>query len=433
MKTLTWTPALVKRFWDDLADTDFLAGIAFSRFAAPYLVELCQDYLTEQSLALDFGGGFNSYLARELLKKAVFVKIYEPSLHESQLVDELRQNPRFLGIDSTMASNAYDLIFAVEVIEHLFDEDIRTVLQKIRAGLKTDGVFVVTSPNQEDLLLSSRYCPVCQHLFHPWGHLRSFTKDSLRNLLENSGFTCDAIFDVDFSNARLPIEELKTLKRTLIAQAEEAGTVVSSSELSEKVQLLMESVAAWKKLGSSDLLENPGDGQIGAGGTLVAFASTRVTSETSRFERKRNEPQTSVGAQDTTTQAEVEAIQRILQVTQAERRTIQQTLQATQAELEVKQQTLRINQAELQASQQNLQSAQAELQTIHRSLENTRAALEGMKHSFQDTRSDLQMTRQILQNTQAELLAVRANLTRYQEFLPIRVLRKLRKLFKNER
>ena len=52
------------------------------------------------------------------------MKIYEPSLHESQFVDELRLNPKFLGIDSTLAANEYDFIFAVEVIEHLFDEDI---------------------------------------------------------------------------------------------------------------------------------------------------------------------------------------------------------------------------------------------------------------------------------------------------------------------
>jgi hypothetical protein len=31
---------------------------------------------------LDFGGGFNAYLTRELLKKGVAVRLYEPSLHD---------------------------------------------------------------------------------------------------------------------------------------------------------------------------------------------------------------------------------------------------------------------------------------------------------------------------------------------------------------
>jgi SAM-dependent methyltransferase len=362
MKTLTWTPALAKKFWDDLTDTDFLAGIAFSCFAAPYLVELCQDYLTEQSIALDFGGGFNSYLGRELLKKGIFVKIYEPSLHESQLAEELRQNVRFLGIDSTIAANAYDLVFAVEVIEHLFEEDIPVVLQKIRAGLKTGGIFVMTSPNQENLLLSSRYCPVCQHLFHPWGHLRSFNRDSLKTLLESSGFTCEAMFDVDFSTARISIEELKILKRTLVAQAEEAEMVPDSGQ-SRSIRTLIRSFATWKKLGnSSDFLNSPNDTQIGAGGTLVVFASTRPASEMSgppTLTRKAR-PQTSLQAIETT-QAELEATQRLLQISQAERRTTWQILQATQVELQVNQQTLRINQAELQTAQQTLEATQAEL------------------------------------------------------------------------
>jgi hypothetical protein len=63
----------------------FLARLTFSCFAAPYLVELSQGYLTKQTVPLDFGGGFNAYLTRELLKKGVAVRLYEPSLHETQL------------------------------------------------------------------------------------------------------------------------------------------------------------------------------------------------------------------------------------------------------------------------------------------------------------------------------------------------------------
>ena len=383
MKILTWTPALAKRFWDDLADTDFLAGIAFSRFAAPYLVELCRQYLTDQSVVLDFGGGFNSYLAQELLKKGAFVKIYEPSLHEAQLTNEFLQNPRFLGIDSTVVPSGYDLIFAVEVIEHLFDEDIPRVLEKMRTGLKPGGVLVMTTPNQEDLLLSSRYCPVCQQLFHPWGHLRSFNRDSLRKLVESSGLTCEAMFDVDFSNARMPIEELKALKRTLIAQADHAEAMVSSFELSERIRLVIESVVAWKKLGTEDLT----DTKIGAGGTLVVFASTRAASSNITRNEK---PLTTIEASDNS-QRELEATQRILQLTQAERDIIQQTLQAAQAKLE--------------ANKQTLETVEAQLQTM----------------------------RQTLEAQQAEHKSTQVKLARYENSVPIQVLRKLRGLLKNRK
>jgi hypothetical protein len=161
----------------------------------------------------------------------------------------------------------------VEVIEHLFDEDVSAVMTRIRAGLKPNGVLVMTTPNQEDLRLSSRYCPSCRHLFHPWGHLRSFDKNSLRRLLEGSGFACETIFNVDFSNLREPMEEFMALKRAVVAHAEEADVVLRDVSLPERARRLVEDVAGWKRAwGSQELLEDPGDRQIGVGGTLVAFA-----------------------------------------------------------------------------------------------------------------------------------------------------------------
>jgi len=274
MRFLTWTPDLARRFWDDLAGTDFLAELTFSRFAAPYLVELCQEYLARQTVALDFGGGFNAYLTKELLRTGVSVRLYEPSLRETQLPDDIRGNPRFLGTDPTITPNEYDVIFAVEVIEHVFDEGVAAVLGKIYEGLKVGGVLVMTTPNQEDLRLSSRYCPTCRHLFHPWGHLRSFDKDSLRTLLNASGFECEAVWNVDFSGTRESLEELKALKKAVVAQAEEAEAVLRTAWLLPgRARRLLKAVAGWKRIGRSDEFRvDPSDRQIGAGGTLVAFA-----------------------------------------------------------------------------------------------------------------------------------------------------------------
>jgi hypothetical protein len=111
----------------------------------------------------------------------------------------------------------------------------------------------------------------------------------------------------------------------------------------------------------------------------------------------------------------------------------QQALQATNTNLRTSQQSLKDAQAELEAKEHTLQAARAELQTTQQALENTRLELEEMKHTLQATRADLQVIQQTLQNTQAELLAVQANLARYQEFLPIRLVRKLRRLVKNEK
>jgi glycosyltransferase involved in cell wall biosynthesis len=127
------------------------------------------------------------------------------------------------------------------------------------------------------------------------------------------------------------------------------------------------------------------------------------------------------------------SVQQVLQATNTELRTSQQTLKDAQGELEAKEHTLQTVRADLQATR-------AELQTTQQALQNTRAELEAKKHNLQTAQADLQTTqedlhatRQTLQNTQVELLTIQANLARYQDFLPIRVLRKLRRLAKNRK
>ena len=119
---------------------------------------------------------------------------------------------------------------------------------------------------------------------------------------------------------------------------------------------------------------------------------------------------------------------------------LQQASKDTQAELEAKKHNLQIAQADLQIAQADLQTTQAELHMTQQTLRNTRAELEAKKHNLQTAQADLQTTqgdlhttRQTLQNTQVELLTIQANLARYQDFLPIRVLRKLRRLAKNRK
>lgn len=273
MRSLQWTPDLAKRFWRDLAGTEFLAEIAFSRFAASYLVDLSLGYVAANAVVLDFGSGFNAHLARELLGRGFTVRVSEPTVEEAQLAPDIRTHSRFRGIDPDIVHDSYDGIFAVEVIEHLFDDAVPAVMTRIRSGLKSGGVLVMTTPNGEDLRLASRYCPVCQHLFHPWGHLRSFDRPRLLDLLTQSGFACEALLNVDFSSTREPIEELKELKRKVVAQADEAAVLLRDVRLPERARRLIENMAAWKEIeGGGELRGDPSNRQIGAGGTLVAFA-----------------------------------------------------------------------------------------------------------------------------------------------------------------
>ena len=113
------------------------------------------------------------------------------------------------------------------------------------------------------------------------------------------------------------------------------------------------------------------------------------------------------------------SLQQALQTTKTELRTSQQSSKDTQAELEAKKQTL-------QTAQADLQTAQAELHTTQQILQTTQDELEAKKQTLQTAQADLQ-------TAQAELVVTQAHLARYQDFFPIRVVRKLRRLVKNRK
>ena len=138
------------------------------------------------------------------------------------------------------------------------------------------------------------------------------------------------------------------------------------------------------------------------------------------------------------TQAELESNKHALHATQADLHTTQadlhatrQTLQATQTELESNKHALHATQADLHTTQADLHATRQTLQATQTELESNKHALHAAQADLHTTQADLHATRQTLQATQAELLGIRAHLARYQDFLPIRVLRKLRRLVKN--
>jgi hypothetical protein len=114
-----------------------------------------------------------------------------------------------------------------------------------------------------------------------------------------------------------------------------------------------------------------------------------------------------------------------------QRLSLEQVLQTTEADLETSRQALRSTQTELQTNQQTLAATQAELQSTQAEVQTAQHALQTTQAELQNAQQALQTAEQNIQTFQAELLAARAHLARYQDFLPIRVVRKLRGLVKN--
>lgn len=81
----------------------------------------------------------------------------------------------------------FDLFVASEVLEHLDDDALATVVPEILRVLKPGGYAFVTVPARENLQESECFCPNCGYSFHKWGHKQTWTRDRLNQLL--SGFS----------------------------------------------------------------------------------------------------------------------------------------------------------------------------------------------------------------------------------------------------
>lgn len=78
----------------------------------------------------------------------------------------------------------FDVVVMSEVLEHLDDDVLRGTLDEVHRVLRSGGRFIGTVPANErleDLLI---VCPHCGVRFHRWGHLRSFSVQSLTATLQ---------------------------------------------------------------------------------------------------------------------------------------------------------------------------------------------------------------------------------------------------------
>lgn len=142
---------------------------------------------------LDVGCGEGNYASYFKEKDAAFVAGVEI---DSKAAASARERMDFVWegpVEDEMPfePGQFDLILCADVLEHLTDP--WEVLKKLRALLAADGYLLASIPNL-------RYAPVLYNLilkgqfnYRPSGvldstHLRFFTRSTMKNLIEESGF-----------------------------------------------------------------------------------------------------------------------------------------------------------------------------------------------------------------------------------------------------
>jgi 2-polyprenyl-3-methyl-5-hydroxy-6-metoxy-1,4-benzoquinol methylase len=216
-RELVWTPEMVARFWaferrHPENYFSFQVGAVLARYFKHHL----------QGKVVDFGAG-TGYLVEELLAAGICCAATE--FGEAAVLDLAKQfvgNSGFLGVRDVgnLADwdNTFDAALLIEVVEHLYDRELRDCLASVRGLLKPGGRLIVTTPNSEDrskLFISS---PESGLLFHRFQHVRSWTPQLLVETMKANGFEISTVGTTDFGAH--PLALWRTMSLTLrIARA----------------------------------------------------------------------------------------------------------------------------------------------------------------------------------------------------------------------
>lgn len=196
---LVWTPEMVKDFWD--YESNFPAKF-FTRSRRHEIIRQLAAYLPQHCTVLDYGCGPGNLIG-PLLDAGFSVAGMDqsPSARESVLA-EYGGHSKFLGVydqrDLEQSGLQFDAIIVAEVIEHLYDEQLDSLLTTLTQSCNPGTHIVFTTPNEENLEDSYILCPVSGKLFHRFQHVRSWSQATITAYLAARQFRGTRTFTTDF-------------------------------------------------------------------------------------------------------------------------------------------------------------------------------------------------------------------------------------------
>lgn len=198
---LEWTPELVARYWEEEVQQ---TRHSFAGKHSRPIVSLIRRFMPPPRRIVDVGGG-PGLLTSALLDAGYAVATIEDAANGRRLTEQLNAgHPGFLGIasvDGLAGMNPFDGAVAVELLEHIPDDDVDQLMATLRRSITGSGSCFFTTPNQEDLGGKQVCCPNCGARFHRWQHVRSVNEQWLRRTLESSGFSVTSVLTTDFDRA----------------------------------------------------------------------------------------------------------------------------------------------------------------------------------------------------------------------------------------
>jgi SAM-dependent methyltransferase len=205
-RNIEWDDQKISRLWDYYSRTPPYSDIYFSKLFGHHIIEKVGLPLSDPLEFLDFGCGVG-FMWDHLTALGANWR-YSGVDFSPESVTSLsgravgRQNFETVALIEKMPTpfpdRQFDLIFLIEVVEHLTDAHLEATLVEVHRLLKSGGRVVVTTPNDEDLSLSTRYCPNCCVKFHEWQHIRSWSPQTLTEAFAQRGMALESAKTLDF-------------------------------------------------------------------------------------------------------------------------------------------------------------------------------------------------------------------------------------------
>jgi 2-polyprenyl-3-methyl-5-hydroxy-6-metoxy-1,4-benzoquinol methylase len=154
--------------------------------------------MSDNARLLDFSCGRGDIVAACLKHMRGAQEIYATDfsqIYVDEVTSRFKNEPRVRGVQLTRSlpgpfpDGHFDVVIATEVIEHLLDHELTSLLTECQRLLKPGGGVFFTTPNKEDYGAAKVICPDCGCVFHRWQHVRTWNTEVLQATMEQAGFT----------------------------------------------------------------------------------------------------------------------------------------------------------------------------------------------------------------------------------------------------
>lgn len=200
-KKIVWSAENVAFFWSSYLENPNNHGAWMSEGSGKAIIRRMKEilpngFLSAPKVMCDWGCGTGNF-AKDFVMKGHNVF----GLDQKEVVSQIPQDSdKFIGIcDSSLIHNEeVDLLYAIEVIEHIIDSEVQKTFSEWRRILKKNGYLLLTTPNDENLESNSVVCPNCATQFHTVQHVRSLSTGTISKMLGENGFEVEKVWLGEF-------------------------------------------------------------------------------------------------------------------------------------------------------------------------------------------------------------------------------------------